>query len=258
MSQAAQNKMTMLKRQGQISLLLAASIMGGWLIAHVYAVFFFEITARSLFLVPVFIALLSWLSVGLFIVAHDCMHGSLVPFKPEINRRIGKLALWLYAGFDFDKLNPKHHLHHRHAGTADDPDFHDKEPHAFWPWYFNFFLEYFTLREYAIISGIFLTYWLAIGAELPNILLFWALPAILSSLQLFYFGTYEPHKPGTPEFIDRHRTRTSRYSYMLSLLTCFHFGYHHEHHDQPNLPWWKLPHAHKTTPVTAGVAVSAS
>jgi beta-carotene ketolase (CrtW type) len=27
----------------------------------------------------------------------------------------------------------------------------------------------------------------------------------------------------------------------VSLLTCFHFGYHHEHHDTPWVPWWKLP-----------------
>ncbi|MFA9473554.1 MAG: fatty acid desaturase [Filomicrobium sp.] len=30
----------------------------------------------------------------------------------------------------------------------------------------------------------------------------------------------------------------------MSLLTCFHFGYHHEHHLQPDVPWWRLPDAH--------------
>jgi len=27
----------------------------------------------------------------------------------------------------------------------------------------------------------------------------------------------------------------------LSLLACFHFGYHREHHEHPDLPWYELP-----------------
>jgi beta-carotene ketolase (CrtW type) len=29
----------------------------------------------------------------------------------------------------------------------------------------------------------------------------------------------------------------------LSLLACFHFGYHREHHDNPSLSWYQLPAA---------------
>ncbi|WP_208766779.1 fatty acid desaturase [Nostoc flagelliforme] len=24
-------------------------------------------------------------------------------------------------------------------------------------------------------------------------------------------------------------------------MSCYHFGYHQEHHEYPDVPWWKLP-----------------
>jgi beta-carotene ketolase (CrtW type) len=84
-------------------------------------------------------------------------------------------------------------------------------------------------------------YVLLLGAPYPNLLLFWALPAILSSLQLFLFGTYLPHRKEEQDFADRHRARSNDFSWIASLLSCFHFGYHHEHHLAPHLPWWRLP-----------------
>jgi beta-carotene/zeaxanthin 4-ketolase len=82
---------------------------------------------------------------------------------------------------------------------------------------------------------------LVLGAQLANVLLFWALPALLSALQLFTFGTYLPHRPAPPGFADRHNARSNDYPWLVSLLTCFHFGYHHEHHLSPGTPWWRLP-----------------
>ena len=55
-------------------------------------------------------------------------------------------------------------------------------------------------------------------------------------------GTYLPHRPGTQPFTDRHRSRSNGYPWLVSLLTCVHVGYHHEHHLNPNVPWWRLPH----------------
>jgi beta-carotene ketolase (CrtW type) len=87
--------------------------------------------------------------------------------------------------------------------------------------------------------------YLLLGARLENILLFFAVPGLLSSFQLFYFGTFLPHRhlrqPGAAIFADQHRARSNQYGYLASLLTCFHFGYHHEHHDHPREPWWRLP-----------------
>ena len=38
-----------------------------------------------------------YLNTGLFIVAHDSMHGTLSPSWPRINKVIGAAALFLYA-----------------------------------------------------------------------------------------------------------------------------------------------------------------
>ena len=226
-------------------LLLASGILLAWLGLHIYAVFYFPLSAETGALAIPLIALLCWLYVGLFIVAHDCMHGSLAPALPWLNRPIGRICLFLYAGFSFDALARKHHLHHLNAGTSDDPDFDERPPHALWRWYAKFFLEYFSLRELAIIAAAVALYLFVIGAAYANIILFWALPALLSSLQLFYFGTYLPHRPGREAFVDRHRTRSNEFGWGLSLLTCFHFGYHHAHHLHPGVPWWGLPKARR-------------
>lgn len=238
----------MLSKQALIGLLLAGAIIAAWLATHLAAVFLYQWGWHSLLSAPALVLWQCWLSVGLFIIAHDCMHGSLVPFRPSVNRWIGRLALALYAGFNFDALNRKHHLHHRYSGTGDDPDFDDHPPdYGFWHWYAKFFLEYFSWREFAVLAVIVWVYLLVFGAHPANLMLFWALPAILSSLQLFTFGTYLPHKPASAPFADRHRARSNNYSWLVSLLTCFHFGYHHEHHLEPSIPWWRLPDVHRRT-----------
>ena len=231
------------RRQAAIGLALAAAVIAAWLTVHVWAVFFFPWQSGGVALAIATVIVQCWLCVGLFIIAHDCMHGSLVPFRPRVNLAIGQLCLALYACFNFSALNPKHHLHHRHSGTDGDPDFHDQHPYSFWPWYVKFFSEYFSWGQLAMLAVVNWTYILVLGAPLLNVLLFWALPAVLSSLQLFTFGTYLPHVPANPEFSDRHKARSNDYPVWLSLLTCFHFGYHHEHHLYPGVPWWRLPAA---------------
>jgi beta-carotene/zeaxanthin 4-ketolase len=230
-----------IRHQTRIGVGLAATLIAMWLALHIYSVFFVTISAANALLwVPV-IALQCWLYVGLFIVAHDCMHGSLAPFRPRLNRAIGRLCLGLYAGFSYDALNRAHHQHHRHAGTADDPDFDERPPHGFVAWFLAFFREYFGWREFLSIAAVFWIYLLVLGAHPANLILFWALPSLLSAVQLFTFGTYLPHKPGALPFADRHNARSNEFPVWLSLLTCFHFGYHHEHHEVPDAPWWRLP-----------------
>jgi beta-carotene ketolase (CrtW type) len=226
-------------RQARIGLALAAAIAGAWFALHIYSVFFHPLTPAGLATAPLLVLALTWLNVGLFIVAHDCMHGSLAPGRPALNRNVGRLMLALYAGFSFDRLLPKHHDHHKHAGTERDPDF--SHANRFWPWYLAFFREYFGWREFAILAALLWSYILLLGASPVNALLFWGVPAILSSLQLFLFGTYLPHRRDEADFADRHRARSNDYGYIASLLSCYHFGYHHEHHRSPGTPWWKLP-----------------
>lgn len=229
--------------QAAIGLTLAALLVVAWLAVHVFGVFFYRPTVATLVVAPALIALQCWLNVGLFIVAHDAMHGSLAPFHASTNRWVGRLCLFLYAGFSFDRLIGKHFAHHSHSGTADDPDFHADGPRGFWPWYVTFFRRYFGLREFAFLSFAILLYAVALRAPPLNMALFWGVPAILSSMQLFYFGTYLPHRHEDEPFADDHRARSNEFSWIGSLLSCFHFGYHHEHHEHPFLPWWRLPSA---------------
>lgn len=234
--------MTQQGRQTLIGVLLAIAVIGAWACLHVYAVFFFVPGLETSVLGGAMVLALCWLNVGLFIVAHDCMHCSLAPGSPALNRVVGTVCVAFYAAFSYAKLYDKHHDHHRYAGTERDPDFNHRDPRRFVSWYLSFFREYFSLREFAILTAILIAYIWGIGATIPNVLLFWALPAILSSLQLFYFGTFLPHRETGQPFSDQHRARSNEYSWALSLLTCFHFGYHHEHHEHPNVPWWRLPH----------------
>ena len=227
-------------RQTVIGLTLAALIAAAWLATHIWGVFLHPWTAIGIATAPMLIALNTWLGAGMFIVAHDAMHGSLAPGRPAVNRAVGQLAVGLYAAFPFGLLNRKHHEHHRSPGSPDDPDFHAEAPTAFWPWYLRFFRTYFGWRQAAIIVSVFLVYRL-LGASWLNAAVFWGLPSILSSLQLFTFGTWLPHRHDGAPFADRHNARTQEFGWLPSLLTCFHFGYHREHHLSPTTPWWRLP-----------------
>ncbi|MCU0728531.1 MAG: fatty acid desaturase, partial [Sphingopyxis sp.] len=192
-------------------------------------------------------------SVGMFIVAHDAMHGSLAPTHPRLASAIGAMLLFLYAGFGWRRMRNAHFAHHRHTGTADDPDFHAANPRDFWPWYAQFLRRYFGPLSMAWVWAVVLTYYFVLDVPAQNIALLYGFPAIASSLQLFYFGTYRPHRhesAGLAGFTDRHRARSNDYGTLASLFSCFHFGYHHEHHLSPGTPWWALPARHRQMELT--------
>ena len=226
------------KQYKNLGPLYAGLIIAAWAITHIYSVFFHTVSApiwESLGL----IGLQCWLYTGLFIIAHDTMHGSLIPGKDRLNAVIGTSILFVYAGFHWRKMRDAHHDHHNFSGTRQDPDFNADNPHNFWPWYMKFFLTYFGWRQVIILVGFTLSY-LLLGANYINTIVMWAVPAILSSVQLFYFGTYLTHRHADP-FPDKHNARTNNFSKLASLFSCFHFGYHHEHHLFPHEPWWRLP-----------------
>ncbi len=222
-----------------IGLFFASAVIAGWTVVHIYSVFFHDLSA-PLWLTVLLIALQCWLYTGLFIVAHDTMHGSLWPDKPAMNAGLGTLILFIYAGFSWQSMRRAHMDHHRYSGSEKDPDFNAQDPHRFWPWYIKFFTQYFGWRQLVILSTFTLAYIFIFGASYLNTIIMWAVPAILSSVQLFYFGTYLTHRHTAP-FPDEHNARTNNFPAWLSLLSCFHFGYHHEHHLFPNEPWWRLP-----------------
>lgn len=227
-------------RETTIGLSIAAAIVAAWLGLHVWAVVWHAWDQRDWWRAPLVIAVQTWLSVGLFIVAHDAIHGSLAPSIPGLNRIVGQIAVALYAGFSLRKLARAHRDHHANPGTTRDPDFFADAPHRFAPWFIGFFRHYFGWRE-AIVVTLIAALWLWLGAGLPELLAFWALPALLSALQLFVFGTWLPHRHPGHDFADVHRARSLDYPWLLSLFTCFHFGRHREHHCRPQVPWWRLP-----------------
>jgi beta-carotene ketolase (CrtW type) len=177
----------------------------------------------------------------MFIVAHDAIHGSLAPGRPRLNAVIGQVCVGLYAGFSFSRLAEKHRQHHAAPGSAEDPDFHAPAPRAFAPWFLAFFRRYFRLQEFALVTAVLVIYLFGFGASPLNAAVFWGLPAIMSALQLFTFGTYLPHRHEDAAFTDQHNARSLDYSWLASLLACFHFGRHHQHHLSPATPWWRLP-----------------
>lgn len=227
--------------QGATGLALAAAVCGGWLALHLTGMFRVEVRLTTLPLVLAMAAVQCWLSVGMFIVAHDAMHGSLAPGRPRLNGAIGGALLFLYAGFAWRRMRAAHFEHHRAPGSADDPDFDADHPRSAVRWYATFLRRYFGWPSMLYIGTVVVTYRFALGVPIANILLLYALPAIASSVQLFYFGTYRPHRHNDDVFADRHNARSEGFGPLVSLATCFHFGYHHEHHLNPATPWWALP-----------------
>lgn len=78
-----------------------------------------------------------------------------------------------------------------------------------------------------------------------NLTLFWVVPAILSSVQLFFFGTFLPHREPEAGYTNNHRAQTTPLPTLWSFITCYHFGYHEEHHEYPHVPWWNLPRIYR-------------
>ncbi len=172
------------------------------------------------------------LYTGLFITAHDAMHGVVTSHK-KLNHITGWIAALLFSYNFYWKLFPKHHEHHRYVATAQDPDYHASE--RFFPWYLSFIRQYVTIWQILLMAISFNLLKLFLPTE--NLIIFWMLPATLSTLQLFYFGTYLPHKG---ESDNKHHSNSQGKNHLWAFLSCYFFGYHFEHHDSPGTPWWRL------------------
>jgi beta-carotene/zeaxanthin 4-ketolase len=189
---------------------------------------------------------LTWLLVlpmthlytGLFISAHDAMHGTLAPGRPALNRALGTVTALLFAFNWYDRLLPRHHAHHRHVATEHDPDFHDGQHPGFLPWLLRFAWNYVTWWQVLAMAVTYNVGKLA-GIPMQNLILYWIAPAVLATIQLFYFGTWRPHR-GEHAPHNRHHARSQRRQHVWAFLTCYFFGYHYEHHEHPAVPWWRL------------------
>ncbi|MEO0707046.1 MAG: fatty acid desaturase [Cyanobacteria bacterium J06649_5] len=203
----------------------------------------FSIGAEALGVVRC-VCLIPWLTflyTGLFVTGHDAMHQSVAPHRPVLNRAIGELSLLLYGLIPYDKLFEAHAEHHRFPASRQDPDFHNGRHTHPVLWYFCFMRSYWTLRQSIGIVVIYNLLFRVMGVPEANLLMFWAIPSLLSSVQLFYFGTYLVHRTLHDTYSTPLCSNSNYWPRWLSFITCYHFGYHLEHHAYPEVPWWQLP-----------------
>ncbi|MEL7052474.1 MAG: fatty acid desaturase [Cyanobacteria bacterium J06634_6] len=220
---------------------IALSIVSAWAISFSSA---FKTGAEGigvvgcLLLIPWF----TFLYTGLFVTGHDSMHGSVDPSSPRVNRLLGKVCLFFYGLIPYDKMYQAHTYHHQFPASHRDPDFHNGHNTHPILWYFRFMRSYWTLRQSIGLVIIYNGLHRVVGIPEANLLVFWAIPSLLSSMQLFYFGTYLVHRE-QPDTYSTPLCANSNYRpEFLSLISCYHFGYHREHHAFPDVPWWQLPH----------------
>jgi len=172
------------------------------------------------------------LYTGLFITAHDAMHG-LVSSNKKVNHTIGWIAAILFSYNFYWRLFPKHHEHHRYVATDKDPDYHHSD--NFFIWYYSFVRQYVNVWQILLMAISYNI--LKLFLPMENLIVFWMAPAVLATLQLFYFGTYLPHRG---ESSNEHHSSSQSKNHLWAFLSCYFFGYHYEHHDSPGTPWWRL------------------
>lgn len=221
-------------------IIIACLIMGIWLVSEVLLLSV-NINKISVWWLVTAILWQTFIYTGLFITAHDAMHGLVFPQNIKINNLIGKITVILYGLFSYNQLLKKHCLHHKYPATALDPDFHDGKHKSFFAWYFHFMKGYSNWQQIIAMAVVLTALTLLLHIPIINLALFWCIPSILSSLQLFYFGTFLTHREPTGGYTNSHRAESTYFSTFWSFITCYHFGYHQEHHEYPHVPWWKLP-----------------
>ncbi|WP_310489461.1 fatty acid desaturase [Chamaesiphon sp. VAR_69_metabat_338] len=258
-----------LKSPPLTGLLVATTIVAFWLGSLAWVCSLDVSTLLPLGIFPVILGR-TFIQTGLFIVAHDAIHGSVLPGHRRVNKCFGHLALALYALLPYQKLAHHHWQHHLQPGRLGDPDFHDGVRDGLGAWYVKFMQEYLDFRQKVVLffgmKVIFFSLFLGFHVPIPNLFLFWVLPIVLSSMQLFFFGTYLPHRSAgretpTSQHQNSHNAISTNYPIIWSFLTCYHFGYHWEHHEYPSLPWYQLPtvrqHQRKSAPVDSSGSLTS-
>jgi beta-carotene ketolase (CrtW type) len=231
-----------------MGIFVALSILVCWFLALGFGLVGVQLSGvEDIFKYLGLVLIIQFLYVGLFITVHDACHSSVAPGRPQVNLWIGRIFAALYAGLSFDRLKQKHLQHHQFSGTDLDPDFHPKNSQSFFFWLLCFFKNYITFQQVLIMCIVAQILMHGFSFAEINVFTFWVAPSLLSSLQLFYFGTYLPHRKIELEpFSDNHHTRNSSAGFGWSLLSCYNFGaYHLVHHKLPSLSWFQLPAGRK-------------
>ena len=126
-----------------------------------------------------------------------------------------------------------------------DPDFCPGNNQKVLAWLVRFLRNYLNLAQLTRL-GIVL---IVLGLSTPVIqnhafvavAMTYLLPLIISTAQLFFVGTYLPHRNDHTQITNGVLIKSLKLHPFVSLLACYHFGYHREHHDNPKTPWFRLP-----------------
>lgn len=236
------------------SIFLALVVLGLWLFS-LYWLLICPSLSYSLPVILLAVLLRTFLQTGLFIVAHDAMHGNLLPGKAIVNTCFGVVFLGFYGLLPYGICRDNHIKHHRFCGQPEDPDVPLALLAKPMAWYFRFMYSYTSLQQ---LLGLVLIWGFTLfvlpgewGQLLFGLACFWILPMVLSSAQLFVFGTYLPHRSAVATQENSKQgagacfiVSTDLHEFW-SLLSCYHFGYHCEHHSNPALAWHQLPLARR-------------
>lgn len=224
----------------QAGLWIALTIIATWTVCFIRFLSL-DLSQTNWVIIGLALLLQTFLYTGLFITAHDAMHGSLYPNNLKLNHLIGSIAVTLYGLFSYEELLKKHWLHHRYPASDNDPDFHDGEHQNLISWYLYFMSRYWSWWRLIKWAFVFHSIQLLFHISILNLALFWIIPFICSSFQLFYFGTFLTHREPPGGYQNDHCAQSNSLPIFWSFMTCYHFGYHQEHHQYPNVPWWQLP-----------------
>lgn len=241
-----ESKFVVLEKHSPVSRVSVTGLLIAILIILLWVANLAYLVTVDLKTIPIGIILLGVLSqmflyTGLFITAHDAMHGALFSNNSKVNNYVGSLSVIAYAFLSYKVLLQKHWLHHHFPASDRDPDFHDGIHENPFAWYVHFMRGYFGWQQFISFTIVYpFAHWI-LHIPQTNLILFWLVPLVLSSVQLFYFGTFLTHRQPEEGYSNSHRAETTPFSTFWSFITCYHFGYHREHHEYPHVPWWQLP-----------------
>ena len=220
-----------------MGILIALAVMLIWAGHLAYMLIYLEPTWTNPWMY-VHILIQTYLYTGLFITGHDAMHGNIHPSR-RVNQVIGAIAVALFAGMSYKMLRKNHGKHHKKPASAEDPDYFVKSQN-FFAWWTVFMWRYLTITQLLIMAALFNIMVYLLKLDQTSVLLLWALPAILGTFQLFTVGVYWVHRlPHLPS-MGPHKARTQKKNHFWAMLSCYFFGYHREHHEDPHIAWWQL------------------
>lgn len=214
---------------------IAIIVIFFWLLHLLYSLFFIPVEAHSAWMY-IHVLVQAYLYTGLFITGHDAMHG-LISERRGVNTFFGWVSSLLFAGLSYKKLRTNHYKHHQFPTTEDDPDYYTKSQN-FFVWWAVFLSRYATIWQLLFMAIAFNI--LKLWVDVDPLIVFWIVPAVLATFQLFFVGTFLPHRKPHLGDMQPHQARSQHGPHWWAMLSCYFFGYHWEHHDVPQIPWWQL------------------